>query len=147
MNLVKTMTGQPVEAFGANKRAKIANAPRDRKRYDLTAYPLHKQALVDQLQAVLVRHGNGKSKPEDADYANIATTVWKQVQQAADDLEDGRLTRLELLSEKAFCEQSRKIAAKWWNQAGGKGDGTSTQIKQTFKDARIKGAEELTAEC
>ena len=54
-------------------------------------------------RAVLVRHGNGKSTPEDADYAIIATTVWKQVQQAADDLEDGRLIRLKLLSEKVFC--------------------------------------------
>ena len=95
-----------------------------------------------------MRHGNGKSTPEDAAYANIATTVWKQVQQAADDLEDGRLIRLKLLSEKVFCEQSGKIAIKWWNQAGGKGVDTSTQIKEAFKDALgRKGAEEHAAEC
>ena len=95
-----------------------------------------------------MRHGNGKSTPEDADYANIATTVRKQVQQAADDLEDGRLTRLKWLSEKVFCEQSRKIATKWWNQAGGKGGDTSTQIKEAFKDALgRKGTEEHAAEC
>jgi len=109
----------------------------------LTHYEPHRNHLVQQMKAVLVRHGNGKATASKADFTAVAEATYGVIHSSTEQQlrQDKVLRELKALSKPDLFRQSKVVGKKWWSQAGGKGPRTAAVLKANYKAALAKAAE------
>ena len=117
-------------------------AKRQKKESDkknlLVKYGPHRDHLVQQYKTVLVRHGNGKATPDEADFTAVAEATYGTIHASPDFHHDKVLAALKALSKDDLFKQSKTVGKKWWGQSGGKGKRTATVLRADFKTALAK---------
>lgn len=139
LDFTKTINGGFIEDYASNKKQR-----KDKTVYLLTSYPPHKDAMVDQLKANLVRNRDGTSTPDDGDYKAIADSVFQTLQETAE-TSDVDITALKAYTKESLKLESKVVTYNWWDQSKGKGPNTSTYIKTNFK-ASLRVQEAQVAE-
>jgi len=136
LDFTKTINGGFIEDYAPNKKQR-----KEKTVYLLTSYPPHKDAMVDQLKANLVRNRDGTSTPDDGDYKAIADSVFQTLQETAE-TSDVDITALKAYTKESLKLESKVVTYNWWDQSKGKGPNTSTYIKTNFKESlRVQEAQ------
>ena len=100
---------------------------------------------MQQYKTVLVRHGNGKATPDDADFTAVAEATYGTIHASPDFHHDKVLAALKALSKDDLFKQSKVVGRKWWGQSGGKGKRTATVLRADFKAALAKTTADAAA--
>jgi len=137
-----------ITEMNGHSRGEFQMAKRQRKESEknlLVKYDPHRDHLVQQYKTVLVRHGNGKATPDDADFTAVAEATYGTIHASPDIHHDKVLAALKALSKDDLFKQSKAVGRKWWGQSGGKGKRTATVLRADFKAALAKTTADAAA--
>ena len=137
-----------ITEMNGHSRGEFQMAKRQRKESEknlLVKYDPHRDHLVQQYKTVLVRHGNGKATPDDADFTVVAEATYGTIHASPDIHHDKVLAALKALSKDDLFKQSKAVGRKWWGQSGGKGKRTATVLRADFKAALAKTTADAAA--